>query len=62
MFVTTQSTFNIISTLFFGNYANVSSTIDVLGSSSTLINYITTCTFQENSAVKNTVSLNTALA
>lgn len=44
------------------NYGNESSTIDVLGASSTIVNLITGCIFQNNNATKNTISLNNALA
>ncbi len=38
IFVTTQSVFNLMRSKFYSNEANVSSTIDVLGASSYLIN------------------------
>jgi hypothetical protein len=43
VFVTTQSLFNIMDSFFFSNLANVSSAIDVLGSSSYLVNRISRC-------------------
>ena len=60
--MTTQSVFNLIDSQFISNEANISSTIDVLGASSYLINYIHKCTFTNNSAIKNTISLNKARA
>ena len=41
---------------FISNFANVSSSIDVLGSSSYLPNRISRCQFLNNTAIKNTVS------
>jgi predicted outer membrane repeat protein len=52
----------MIDSQFLSNEANISSTIDVLGASSYLINYIQGCTFRNNSAIKNTISLNKARA
>lgn len=60
LFVTTQSVFNVMNSDFLSNYGNSTSTIDILGGSATLINYIIGCTFQQNTALKNTVSLNQA--
>ena len=51
-----------MSSKFLSNEANVSSTIDVLGANSYLINYIDGCLFNNNTADKNTVSLNKARA
>ncbi|TNV88247.1 hypothetical protein FGO68_gene13755 [Halteria grandinella] len=62
LFVTTQSLFNIKNTDFIKNYGNVSSTIDVLGGSSSETNYIESCTFENNRAEKNTLALNKAKA
>ena len=44
------------------NTGNESSTIDILGASTTLVNQIYRCTFYNNNATKNTISLNNALA
>lgn len=57
IFVTTQSFFSMIDSTFISNEANVSSTIDVLGSSSYLTNRIEGCSFSNNTAYKNTISL-----
>ena len=62
MFATTQSLFNIRNSDFIKNYADVSSTIDALGVSSTGTNFIELCTFEQNKANKNTISLNKARA
>jgi hypothetical protein len=43
VFVTTQSLFNIMDSSFMSNFANLSSCIDVLGSSSYLPNRISRC-------------------
>jgi hypothetical protein len=56
VFVTTQSLFNIMDSSFMSNFANLSSCIDVLGSSSYLPNRISRCQFQNNTAIKNTAS------
>jgi hypothetical protein len=45
IFVTTQSFFQIRNSEFLSNEANISSTVDVLGASSYIINVIDTCTF-----------------
>jgi hypothetical protein len=50
IFVTTQSVFNMVDSLFDSNEANTSSTIDVLGASSYLVNRITGCKFTNNTA------------
>jgi len=60
--LTTQSVFNLVSTTFEYNTGNESSTIDILGASTSLVNQITNCTFTNNNATKNTVSFNNALA
>ena len=62
MFATTQSLFNIKNSDFIKNFADVSSTIDALGVSSTGLNIIELCTFESNYANKNTISLNKARA
>jgi predicted outer membrane repeat protein len=48
LFVTTESTFNIMYSEFTQNRASTSSTIDVLGSSPTITNYLTQCIFENN--------------
>jgi predicted outer membrane repeat protein len=62
IFATTQSLFNIKNSEFLKNFADVSSTIDALGVSSTGTNYIELCNFEQNRANKNTISLNKARA
>lgn len=53
----TESYFDAISCEFSENYANDTSTIDVLGSSITNNITITGCSFEKNQALKNTISL-----
>ena len=60
--MTTQSVFNLIGSTFEYNTGNESSTIDILGASTSLVNQITKCTFTNNNATKNTISFNNALA
>jgi len=50
IFVTTQSVFNMIDSTFDSNEANTSSTIDVLGASSYLVNRISGSKFVNNTA------------
>ena len=57
MYVSTNSHFSIYDTEFSYNKANLTSTIEVLGSSTTNNNTITGSTFNYNSAIKNTLSL-----
>eukprot|EP00347_Sterkiella_histriomuscorum_P016469 403353061 len=58
----TDSWFDLIASDFLNNYANQSSVIDALGSSLIIDLTIQFCTFEENTAYQNTISLNTARA
>lgn len=60
--MTTESIFNIAFSDFSHNIASSASTIEVLGSSPTLTNYIVQCNFESNVADTNTISFNQALA
>jgi hypothetical protein len=55
--VTTESYFDIESSTFEKNYAKETSTIDILGSSKLFNNTIRSSYFEENLAVKKTMSL-----
>lgn len=57
MYVSTESYFAAVDCSFTNNYANETSTIEVLGSSSTNNITISSCNFEKNSASKNTISL-----
>lgn len=57
LYVSTDSYFDAESCTFSSNYANETSVIQVLGSSTTYNNTINYCTFDSNSALKNTISL-----
>lgn len=61
IYVTTESYFTAISCEFIKNYANETSTIDVLGGSNTKNITIESCNFESNSAIKNTLSFMHAL-
>lgn len=56
LYVSTQSYFEIYTSDFSQNTANLTSTIDILGSSDTNNNTISGCTFESNTAIKNTLS------
>lgn len=55
--VTTESYFDIESTTFEKNYAKETSTIDILGSSKLFNNTIRSSYFEDNTAIKKTMSL-----
>lgn len=57
LYITTNSFFDAVSCEFTYNYANQTSTIEVLRSSTLQNNTIKTCNFDRNTAVKNTLSL-----
>ena len=56
MYVSTESYFNITSSVFEENFANLTSTIEILGSSSTKNCTLIGCRFALNTAIKNTAS------
>ena len=56
LYVSTSSYFDIVVSEFTYNYANETSTIYILGSSSTHNITINGCTFEYNTAIKNTLS------
>jgi len=62
IFVNTESYFDIRSSAFLSNYANSSSVIDVLGSSSTNQLEIYQCRFERNEAIESTISFMFALS
>jgi hypothetical protein len=55
--VTTDSYFDIDSSSFEKNYAKETSTIDILGSSKVFNNTIRSTYFEDNTAVKKTMSI-----
>ena len=57
MHVSTSSYFSILNSEFTYNTANQTSTIEVIGSSTTVNNTISGSIFSYNSAIQNTISL-----